>query len=703
MALRGGTGTTWRARVATLVALFLITGTAHASTLIGLTTANALIRFDSASPGTIAAGPIAITGLSGGEAILGIDYRPANAKLYGLSSLNRLYIIDVTTGVATLVGTLTVALSGTDFGIDINPMVDRVRVVSDADQNMRLNPDTGVVVAVDSPLAFAAGDPHAGANPTLVGSAYTNSFAGATATALYGIDTNFDVLITQNPPNNGALNTVGSLGVNASAVMGFDIEAPSNTGFAALTVLASSGLYTINLATGAATLIGSIGGGVQVRGLAVVPYASSLIGLTPANTLIRFDAGTPGTIIGGPTPITGLDPGETMIGIDYRPATGVLYGVSSASRLFTINGPTGAATLVAPLSTTLTGVKFGVDFNPVPDRIRLVSSTLQNWRINPDTGTVIVDTTLAYAPSDPNAGMTPFIAESAYTNSFAGATSTSLYGIDPGLDVLVLQNPPNNGTLNTVGPLGVNASSNIGFEIEPGLNLAFAAMQVSGTSSLYRINLTTGAATVVGAIGGGHQLIGLAAVLFAASPAANVIATGAATQINVTWSAVTGAHHYDVYRQSSTGSGFVAVASVQALQLDDTTVTPGAAYLYKVRAIGPSGLAGPDSGVDLGTAIVFTDDPLLVSTTPVKAVHLAQLRDAVTAVRALADMAPVIFIDASSPGVTVKAGHISQLRGALDSARAALGLPAAVYTRALAAGSTLIAAIDFTELRNGVK
>ena len=381
-----------------------------------------------------------------------------------------------------------------------------------------------------------------------------------------------------------------------------------------------------------------------------------------------------------------------------------MYGLSSLSRLFKLDAVTGAATLVGALASPLTGTKFGVDFNATVDRIRVVSNTGQNWRIHPDTFAVLVDTPLNYASGDPNFGMAPALAESAYTNSFAGATSTTLYGIDSSLDVLVLfQMSPNLGMVGTVGSLGVNASSNIGFEIEPTLNLGFAAMQVGATSSLYRINLATGAATAVGAIGGGHHLIGLAAVLFGASPVSTVTATGAAAQINVAWSAVIGADHYDVYRQSSIGGGFVPVGSVQTLQFADTTVTPGAAYLYRIRAVGPSGLEAPDSGVDLGTAVAFTDDPLLATTTPVKAVHLTQLRDAVTAVRALAGMAPFIFIDSDPAGVTVKAGHITSLRTALDPARAALGLPAAVYTRTLVAGSSLIAAIDFTELRNGVK
>ncbi len=246
--------------------------------------------------------------------MVGIDYRPATAKLYGLSNLSRLYIINATTGAATLVGTLTVALTGTEFGIDFNPMVDRLRVVSDADQNIRVHPDTGALAAIDTPLTFAGGDLHAGANPNCGRLCLHQQFCRRDLDHAVRHRQQLSTFSSCTVhPNGGTLNTVGNLGVDASAVLGFDIEAPIEHRVRGDDRrLASSGLYMINLATGAATLVGGIGGGVQVRGLAVVPYVSSLVGLTTANALIRFDANTPGTIAGGPTPITGLDPGETI-------------------------------------------------------------------------------------------------------------------------------------------------------------------------------------------------------------------------------------------------------------------------------------------------------------------------------------------------------------------------------------------------------
>ena len=241
------------------------------STIFAVTSGNNLIRFSSAAPGAILS-TTAVSGLLVGENLLGIDFRPANGQLYGLGSTSRLYTIDLTSGVATQVGAspFAAALSGTDFGFDINPVVDRVRVVSDADQNLRLNPNSGALTATDSTLAYAAGDAHVGADPNLVGVAYSNNVAGATSTTLYGIDSNLDILVIQNPPNNGTLNTVGPLGADSSGAVGFDI-ARNGTALATLTVDGVAQLYRINVVTGAASMIGSIGEANQIRDIAIAP------------------------------------------------------------------------------------------------------------------------------------------------------------------------------------------------------------------------------------------------------------------------------------------------------------------------------------------------------------------------------------------------------------------------------------------------
>ncbi len=242
-----------------------------AATIYGVNTSNQLVRFDSATPGTVST-PLAITGLQAGETILGIDFRPANGGLYALGSTSRLYVVNKTTGVATQVGSAgAFTLNGTDFGFDFNPTVDRIRVVSNTGQNLRLNPDTGALTLTDGTLNPGS--------PNVNAAAYTNNFAGATTTTLFVIDTTVDALYTQNPPNAGTLNLVGPLGVDASNLNGFDIAPFGGLAYAALTVGGTSRLYTINLGTGLATQVGAIGGGNILRGLSVT-FGSPAAGTT---------------------------------------------------------------------------------------------------------------------------------------------------------------------------------------------------------------------------------------------------------------------------------------------------------------------------------------------------------------------------------------------------------------------------------------
>lgn len=250
--------------------LTLAAAPAAAEPIVGLTFGNGLVSFDSASPGATSA-PVAISGLQAGEDLVGLDRRPATGGLYGLSSQNRLYLIDPVTGAATQVGSDgAFALSGTSFGFDFNPTVDRIRVTSDANQNLRLNPINGALAATDGALAFAVGDPNAGADPTVAGSAYTNNFQGAGTTTLFNIDSALDLLLSQVPPNAGTLNTIGALGLDASSVLGFDISGLSGIGYLVLQAAGApvSALYTINLGTGAASLVGAVGTQFALRDLA---------------------------------------------------------------------------------------------------------------------------------------------------------------------------------------------------------------------------------------------------------------------------------------------------------------------------------------------------------------------------------------------------------------------------------------------------
>src|SRR5262245_15992474 len=225
---------------------------AQAETIYAMHDGNELVRFDSATPATTTA--TAVTGLTAGETLVGIAFRPADGKLYGLTDQGRLYSIATTTGAATLVYTSSVALVGTSFGIDFSPPNDRLRVVSDADQNFKIEMATGVATA-DAALAYGALDDNFGANPVVTAVAFTNSVPGAPTAALYVIDTGTDTL-DAFVPATGLLGTLTPLGVDASASAGFDISPRGNTAYAALTVAASTGLYRIDLVFGGATLVG---------------------------------------------------------------------------------------------------------------------------------------------------------------------------------------------------------------------------------------------------------------------------------------------------------------------------------------------------------------------------------------------------------------------------------------------------------------
>lgn len=247
---------------------------------------------------------------------------------------------------------------------------------------------------------------------------------------------------------------------------------------------------------------------MTAMGLAAADSPTTLVGLSGNNTLVLFGSSNPGKI--SSIKVSGVS--GTLLGIDLRPANGQLYGVSDTHDLYTIDPTTGIATHASTLSVAFKGgPRSGMDFNPQADRLRLNGANAQNLRINVDLGATATDGALTYASRDRNAGKSPSVSATAYTNSIAGTDSTKTFDIDSNLDVLVLQEPPNEGVLVTVGSLGVDFEPLSGFDIvtNRGINTAFAA---SG-STLYTINLSTGAATKLGTIGNNKvNILSLSAV-----------------------------------------------------------------------------------------------------------------------------------------------------------------------------------------------
>lgn len=257
----------------------------------------------------------------------------------------------------------------------------------------------------------------------------------------------------------------------------------------------------------------------------------TLYAVTDDNRLLRFNGGQPQRIL-QQLPLQGLQPGETLLGIDYRVARGVLFGFGSSGRLYTLNTGTGAVTAVGgPLAIAVPGDEFGFDFNPTVDRIRLVTDRGQNLRLHPDTGAVVdsdpnaaglqIDGPLAYAATDANAGKKPRIMAAGYTYNKTNEKITTNFAIDGGLGTLVTQGTretatpavsPNTGQLYTVGALGTGPLARAALDIADINNAAFAALTAAGSNTpvLYLINLDTGSAQRIGSIGSGAAVRGIA-------------------------------------------------------------------------------------------------------------------------------------------------------------------------------------------------
>ncbi|MDX1946758.1 MAG: DUF4394 domain-containing protein, partial [Pirellulaceae bacterium] len=408
---------------------------------VGLTTANALVRFIASTTTTLLANT-PITGLQAGETLVGIDYRPATGQLYGMGvtggNTGRLYVIDVGTGAAVQVGapfalpqSAGVAAGGV-YGFDFNPTVDRIRVVSSLGDNFRLNPDTGAIAGADTALT---------AGSTVVGSAYDRNFAGATVSTLFGIDSATGNLVRQGgvdgapSPNLGAITPIGSLGVATTGNVGFDIAPGTNNAFATLTVAGVAGLYSINLSTGAATLIGNVGpGGTAILGFAISAAAGN--DFLSGNAGADFLDGGPleDTMVGG----LGLDTYDGGTGFD----TILVQGTSNNDRIDAIqNSPT---SLQYEVSDTLLGYD-GVVGGPGTETDTLVvfpvagtptTATVENVKIESGSG----DDILRVTQSD-SLIVNSFQALSLRFTVDAGAPAASdrLTVVDDGLGDTVIQ------------------------------------------------------------------------------------------------------------------------------------------------------------------------------------------------------------------------------------------------------------------------
>ena len=234
-----------------------------------------------------------------------------------------------------------------------------------------------------------------------------------------------------------------------------------------------------------------------------------VVGLTDGNGLVCFNERWPDKAkkLGTVTGFQGAD--TALVGIDFRVQDGLLYGVGNAGGVYTIDTQTAVLGFVNQLTVPLAGTSFGVDFNPAADRLRIISDTGQNLRQPLATAgaATISDGALNYAGPPPAIGTG--VTGAAYTNNDLDPnTATTLFDIDSALDQVVIQTPPNAGTLNATGKLTVDTSSPVGFDIYSTIRNdstteveGWASLTVNGQSALYEIALLSGKATFRGGFG----------------------------------------------------------------------------------------------------------------------------------------------------------------------------------------------------------
>jgi hypothetical protein len=371
---------------------------------------NALFQVDMRAPsGQLT--PIQVFGLAPGDVLRGIDYRPANGMLYGVATnLDTVttYSIVPTLGAATPVGTATVTGVGaaTEFGVSIDPVADRIRVVTNLASdgaggtvnNFRLNPVDGA--RADTPIADADLDFTAlpGGNGSAPAAALAHHLTpGATVATTYALVTGNDRLVRLGGLNGspsaslGVLQAIGELDVSAAATAGFDIDPTSGIGYAVLSVGGRPRAYTVDLATGGTrptSLDNRVGTIARVfTGLAIPPRPTLAFAPAPPSAAEGEPATVTVTRTGGthlPSSVRYLvrpGAGSSAAGTDYAPTSGVLsFATGATSATFAVPtaedaafegnetvevelfDPAGADLAAAPSITTLTIV----DDDPAP-------------------------------------------------------------------------------------------------------------------------------------------------------------------------------------------------------------------------------------------------------------------------------------------------------------------------------------------------
>lgn len=471
-----------------------------------LTSANRLIGFGTVDGARALLSTTLAT--AAGESLLDIDYRASEGRLYALGSLGGIY--SISNGAAVLISTLPAGTlaAGVRYVLDVDPVSDRMRVLGGNGDNLLVEINSGRVTRDTSIAVTGAAAPVAGVAFT----DKTDATEGRVSLP-YTLDAVGDAIHTLNPAGAGTTTRVAGLGVDATAIVGYDINPATGKGHAVLTVGGSDGLYrideTVTGATPAATRLSgtpAMLSGESIVGMAFITSANPTV-LALDNTgggsgLRQFAASTPG-VLGLAQPVTGLAAGETLLAIDTRFADSRLYALSSLGKTYRID-ENGVATALTPTLAVNAGDRYLIDMSPVTSTTAPVhqglmhvinATTLQKHTLDVDNGTTSAAT--AITPGTAN------LVGSAFSSSLLGTAAQ--YAAD--LTTATLQTLADSGGLTRYNSLGLSLGSSAGFDIAGSFDdnaLLAGRTGTSGPFTLYRLTLNTTANTPVnlGQIGG---------------------------------------------------------------------------------------------------------------------------------------------------------------------------------------------------------
>ncbi|CAN5899857.1 hypothetical protein BH11MYX2_BH11MYX2_27260 [soil metagenome] len=492
----------------------------HPGDSFAVTSSGRLMHFDRVQPGRFTLA-VNITGTAAGEKLIALDMRPSDGKLYALSDSAKLYTIDATTGVVALESSLIAdpadatspytGLSGTEFGIDFNPITDRLRLTSNTGQNVRINADTGTVIT-DPPIS--------GQTTGYTAIAHNNNVAASCRTRLYAIDPAGNRFVTQTPPDDGMTQGAGGLRLTATSSAGFDIYTDAmdkDAAYSALTVDGATGMYKIDLGTGEASAVrkkvGPLAANETMTSFALGTLPAStpatqelgeLFGVT-SSAVVSFNRANPEKVCSSVN-LVGLEPNETILDLDMQPSSGVLYAltkIGTTAQVHRVDPYGGTLSPAVAISIPVAGSVFGTDFSPSGNSpLRIVSNTGQNILVTDlETGAATANASLNGAGTSATGA--------AYTDSVLGAGRATLYVIDPATDRLSIANP-STGTLTDVGPLGTDVTQLGGFDIDGRNNVGVVAVTVGSSTHLHTVDVRTGLLSPsLGTVGTSSPLVGM--------------------------------------------------------------------------------------------------------------------------------------------------------------------------------------------------